>query len=162
MLARALFDVTSGGVFWMVAVGTVRWTMRSARPWSSPTAWAGLGRLALVQLSNDRLGRRRAVNIAADDPVGVVFPSAHNLGDDALLKVSNIKPRCRLAAPMLAVLARINELPKPENVSRKNRCKTACDEGQDMTDNSLKLTNQGHQRGAMRNAPSRRITSPLR
>jgi hypothetical protein len=44
----------------------------------------------------------------------------------------------------------------------QNRCKTACDKGQDMTDNSLKLINKGHQRGAMRNAPSRRITAPLR
>jgi hypothetical protein len=27
-LARALFEVTSGGVFWMVAVGPARWAMR--------------------------------------------------------------------------------------------------------------------------------------
>ena len=27
-LARALFEVTSGGVFWIVAVGPARWTMR--------------------------------------------------------------------------------------------------------------------------------------
>ena len=37
MLARVLFEVTSGGVFWMVAVGPARWAMRvfllgSSRP----------------------------------------------------------------------------------------------------------------------------------
>jgi hypothetical protein len=34
--------------------------------------------------------------------------------------------------------------------------------GQDMTANSLKLSDKAYQRGAMRNAPSRRITAPLR
>jgi hypothetical protein len=27
-LERALFDVTNGGVFWMVAVGPAKWAMR--------------------------------------------------------------------------------------------------------------------------------------
>jgi hypothetical protein len=39
-LTRALFEVTSGGVFWMVAVGPAKWAIRAFTLWfiaSNPT-----------------------------------------------------------------------------------------------------------------------------
>jgi len=48
---------------------------------------------ALVQLTNGRFGRRRALDVAANDLVGVVFLPAHDLGDDALLQAGGVESR---------------------------------------------------------------------
>jgi hypothetical protein len=56
-----------------------------------------------VELANDRLGGRRAVDVLANDPADALLRSAHDLRYHALIEPGRIEPRRRRAAEIMEV-----------------------------------------------------------